>query len=156
MLLCGVTTETAILSIHPSTAAAEDAVYGVVFEIPVAEVAGYFQREFPYRKVKVAVELAADRQVRVDCLTVAAHACDADMYTYIAAEDGRVQAERVRGWYGDIQAWGRRDVLPRRDYLARALRAARCGGDECLANFLETRLANGQPLKEYLRGAVSG
>ena len=143
--------ETAMLSIHPAACCnTGDEVYGVVFDIPTAEVGAYFRREFPYRRTKVTVELAADRSTHIDCFTVTAHTCDADMYNYIAAEDGREQAERVRSWYGDIQAWGRRDVLPRRDYLMRALRAARCGGEACLANFLETRLANGQLLKGYL------
>eukprot|EP00937_MAST-01D_sp_MAST-1D-sp2_P003001 g3001.t1 len=143
------TKETAMLSIHPSGDAADE-VYGVVFDIPAAEVAGYFRREFPYRRAHVTVALAAERRVRVGCLAVVAHASDGDMYDYIAAEDGQAQADRVRSWYGGIQAWGCRDVLPRRDYLARCFHAAKCGGDACLANFLETSLADGRLLREYL------
>ena len=136
-------------------------VYGCVFDIPEGELASYLEREHRYKPIQVdawvhetavdgGVSLAAGSMKKVPCWTVVEQS-DEEYAATMSAEEWQ---ERVGQYYNTGPLWGRKDVLPMRDYLASCVHAAwELGGELWLKNLLdEATLADGNTsIRSYVR-----
>ena len=150
--------ELAALALRPGSEA--DAVWGVLLDIPSAELPAYREREARYAFETVTCLDASQHggQVRaLVCVESTDEAYRRDPARFPQDEPAHSKAwhERVGAYY-DTQVhgplWGRPDVLPASDYLELCLAAAADLGSEAWLNFVsQTYLVDGEtPLATYI------
>lgn len=136
---CLETNEVAALAISPALSSSSF-VDGILFDIPQDELSGYFEREHRYKRIEVS---ARDMSVTIDSIGMEVFT---RCWTVIEQSDIEYKSsllggaeeyhERVGKHYSGV-LWGRPDILPMRNYLIEAIKAAKeLGGDEWLHNFL--------------------
>eukprot|EP01041_Mallomonas_annulata_P004310 gene4310-8570_t len=137
------TMEVAALAVKPSPGGV---VLGCLFDIPETELIPYLEREHRYKPIQICVEV--DTASNSNAWTVIEQSDEE--YKNTMTQD---QYNQRVGRYYDGQLWGRRDILPLRNYMLTVITAAKfLGGDEYLDNMLdETYLADEcTSLRQYL------
>jgi hypothetical protein len=141
------TAEMAALAIRKSCDES-DRVLGCVFEIPLSDLASYFEREHRYKPMQVSVGIFPSA---ADVTTSFSSSSYTSAWTVIQHSDEEYQRsmppeefrERVLQYY-DGKLWGRSDIFPMRRYSNDVIAAAyKLGGVIWAENFLLcTKLAD--------------
>mmetsp|Transcript_16741 Transcript_16741/g.15098 ORF Transcript_16741/g.15098 Transcript_16741/m.15098 type:complete len:226 (-) Transcript_16741:24-701(-) len=141
------TKEMSVLAIRP-TNNPNDKVYGCLFDIPSEELPAYLLREQRYKFKYITVTDLSTKE-NINCITVIENTDD----EYRSTLSSAMEYDQKVGKYYQGQLWGRKDVLPVREYLIRCLLAAFELGDNQYVNNLldQTLLADEKTLlRDYV------